>query len=109
MYEGIEAGRRFIPTLPVMARMDGRGFSKFTKGMNRPYDERMSAAMVETTVALVKATGACFGYSQSDEITLVWHSIDVKSQVFFDGRIQKMTSQLAALATLFFYRQVMEK
>lgn len=109
MYEGVEAGRRFIPTLPVMARMDGRGFSKFTKGLNRPYDDRMVDCMVETTIALVKATGASMGYTQSDEITLVWHSTDIKSQVFFDGRIQKMTSQLAALATLFFYRQVQER
>lgn len=109
MYEGIEAGRRFIPTLPVMARLDGRGFSKFTKGLNRPYDEAMSACMVETTIALVRDTGASMGYTQSDEITLVWHATDIKSQVYFDGRIAKMTSQLAAQATLIFYRQILEK
>jgi tRNA(His) guanylyltransferase len=106
MYEGMEAGRRFIPTLPIIARLDGRGFSKFTKGLNRPYDESMSAAMIETTIALVEKTGACMGYTQSDEITLAWHSRDVDSQVFFDGRIQKMTSQLAAIGTLEFFKQV---
>lgn len=109
LYEGIEAGRRFIPTLPVVARLDGRGFSKFTKGLRRPYDQDMSACMIETTIALVQATGATMGYTQSDEITLGWHATDIKSQVFFDGRIQKMTSQLAALATLYFYRQISEK
>lgn len=105
-FEGIEAGRRFIPTIPVMARLDGRGFSKFTKGMDRPYDARMAAAMVGTTIDLVRATGASMGYTQSDEITLVWHSTDIKSQVYFDGRIAKMTSQLAAQATLMFYRKI---
>jgi tRNA(His) 5'-end guanylyltransferase len=108
MYESFETGRKFIPTLPVVARIDGRSFSKFTKGLNRPYDIRMSNAMIETTKRLVEATNARVGYTQSDEITLAWYSDDVKSQIFFDGRIFKMTSQLAALATLYFYQNVME-
>ena len=32
-YEAQEAGRRLIPMLPVLARIDGRCFSKFTKQM----------------------------------------------------------------------------
>ncbi len=52
-YESVEAGRRFLPLLPVLCRLDGKNFSKFTKGMNRPYDERMSKCMVETTKVLV--------------------------------------------------------
>lgn len=102
MYENKEAGRRFIPRLPVYARIDGRTFSKFTKGMKRPYDEFMTEAMVMTTEYLVKETNACIGYTQSDEISLVWYADDPKSQIFFDGRVQKMTSQLAALASVKF-------
>jgi tRNA(His) guanylyltransferase len=108
MYEGYETDRKFIPLLPVVARIDGRSFSKFTKGLNRPYDIYMSNAMIETTRRLVEATNAKVGYTQSDEITLGWYSDDVKSQIFFDGRIFKMTSQLAALATLYFYQAVLE-
>lgn len=104
IYEGIETNRKFIPTLPVVARIDGRSFSKFTKGMEVPYDNRMSASMVQTTLELVKATNAIVGYTQSDEITLMWYSDDINSQIFFDGRIFKMTSQLSALATLHFYK-----
>lgn len=44
-YEKIETGDRFIPCLPVYVRIDGRSFSKFTKSMNKPYDERMSRVM----------------------------------------------------------------
>jgi tRNA(His) guanylyltransferase len=100
--EGAEAGRRFMKLLPVMARVDGRGFSNLTRKMARPYDPRMSALMVATTRYLVQETNACMGYTQSDEISLTWYSPTYDSQIFFDGRIQKMTSQLAALASAYF-------
>lgn len=107
LYELAEAGRRFMPLLPILARIDGRCFSSFTQGMRRPYDPDMSSMMINVTAELVNETNACMGYTQSDEITLAWHSLDPKSQVWFDGRISKMTSQLGALATLFFYRRVL--
>jgi tRNA(His) guanylyltransferase len=109
LYEGAEAGRRFMPLVPVMARIDGRAFHAFTRGMDRPFDAKFSAAMVATTVYLVNETNACMGYTQSDEISLAWHSTDIKSQIYFDGRVSKMVSQLAAHATLFFYRDIAER
>lgn len=109
VYELAEAGRRFMPLLPIVARIDGRCFSVFTNGMKRPFDPEMTAMMVATTVELVSETNASMGYTQSDEITLAWHSTDPKSQVWFDGRVAKMTSQLGALATLYFYRLVVKR
>lgn len=108
MYEGAEAGRMFMPMLPIVARMDGRAFSKFTKGMKRPYDPRMSEAMIRTTEHLVRETNALMGYTQSDEITLVWFTDNLKSQVWFNGRITKMVSSLAAETTLAFYEETCE-
>lgn len=107
LYEAAEAGRRLMPLLPAIARIDGRAFHAFTRGMERPFDARFSAAMRATTMALVIETGACCGYTQSDEITLAWHSTDIKSDIFFAGRIHKMVSQLGSLATLHFYRAVL--
>jgi tRNA(His) guanylyltransferase len=101
-YESKESGRRFLPMLPVVARIDGKNFSKFTKGFKRPYDDRMVHLMLNTTIFLVEKTQALIGYTQSDEISLVWYSDSYKSQIFFDGRIQKMTSVLASMATSFF-------
>ncbi len=109
MYEGAEAKRKLMPLLPIVARIDGRAFHKFTKGMDRPFDEALRSCMVGTTTALVKETGACIGYTQSDEISLVLYSDNIKSQTWFDGRIQKLVSQLAAQATIHFYRLVQEK
>lgn len=109
LYEGAEAGRRLMPLLPALARIDGRAFHSFTRGMARPFDATFSACMVETTAALVRDTGACMGYTQSDELTLAWHARTTQSQIYFDGRVAKMTSQLAAQATLIFYRLVLER
>lgn len=109
LYESAEAGRRLMPLLPILARIDGRTFHSFTRGMERPYDERFSRCMVDATRHLMQETNACMGYTQSDEITLAWHSTDLRSQVWFDGRISKMVSQLAAHATLAFYRAVLER
>jgi tRNA(His) 5'-end guanylyltransferase len=102
-YELQEAGRRFLPLLPVLARMDGRCFSAFTRGMTQPWDKRLSQCMQHVTLKLVRDTNASMGYTQSDEITLVWHATDPESQIFFDGRVAKMTSVLASLTTLSFY------
>lgn len=108
MYEGT-SDKRLMPLLPVMARLDGRAFSKFTKGMQRPFDPVFTGCMIETTKALVAETNANMGYTQSDEITLTWYSDNIKSQIWFDGRLAKMTSQLAAHATLTFYRLILER
>lgn len=103
-FESAEAWRKLMPLLPVIARMDGRAFHNFTRGMERPFDWSFGNCMRNTTLALVRETGACMGYTQSDEITLAWHSASIQSQIWFDGRIAKMTSQLGALATLYFFR-----
>ena len=34
-YESQTTGIRLIPRIPVIARLDGKGFSKFTKGLKR--------------------------------------------------------------------------
>jgi len=102
LYEGEEAKRKLMPLLPVCARLDGKGFSKFTKGLRRPYDQRLSDIMVETTKILVQETNALIGYTQSDEISLVLYSDSMKSQIYFDGRIQKIVGDLAAIASLTF-------
>lgn len=102
MYEMAEAGRRCEAGLPIVARIDGRSFSKFTRGLERPFDPRLSGVMIETLKRLVRETNAACGYTQSDEITLGWASPEPGSQLFFDGRIAKLVSVLASLTTVVF-------
>lgn len=105
-FEGREASRRLMPGLPVLARLDGRSFHTFTRGLARPYDERLSMAMVETAKFLVQETHASIGYCQSDEISLVFPQQALTQQMLFDGRPQKLCSVLAALASVKFNREV---
>lgn len=97
-YEAIETTRKLDPHLPIYARIDGRAFSGFTRGMERPFDLRMTGAMIETTKHLVHETHALVGYVQSDEISLVWLADRPESDVLFSGKVQKMTSVLASMA-----------
>ena len=108
LYELQEAGRRLLPLLPVSTRIDGKGFSKFTQGLQRPYDTRLVELMCQTTAYLVQETQACIGYTQSDEISLIWYSDEYKSQIFFDRRVQKMVSVIASMTTAFFNAHLTE-
>lgn len=97
-----------IPTLPVILRLDGNNFSKWVVGLNRPFDERLSELMVETTKFLVEETNAVIGYTQSDEITLVLYSADRSSLIYNDGKKQKILSKLTAKCVNFFNSKRLE-
>lgn len=97
-YEALYA-QKCMPLLPIIARLDGRAFHTWTKGLDRPFDQDMMHLMQKITEYLLEGSGALLGYTQSDEITLIFYSDDPKSQVFFDGKVQKMCSVLASLAT----------
>ncbi len=105
-YEGLEAQRRLMPRLPIIARLDGKCFSKFTKGLQRPYDIRMSRLMVELSKLLVIEYNALISYTQSDEISLVLYTDDPNSQTPYGGRIQKLVGDMTAFATLHFNKML---
>ena len=101
-YEARETKRSFIPGIPVVVRLDGKRFSKFTKNMEKPFDPDFTELMVQTTAYLVEQTNARIGYTQSDEITLIYLQDKPKSEIYLNGRVQKMTSILASMATGYF-------
>lgn len=91
---------------PVIIRLDGKAFHSFTKGFTKPFDKRLIETMQETTLELCKNIQGCvFGYTQSDEITLVL--VDYKSldtDAWFDYSVQKICSIAASMCTLYFNR-----
>jgi tRNA(His) guanylyltransferase len=93
---------RLMPLLPTLARIDGKAFHNYTRKMSRPFDYGFIEQMRATTAFLVQETRALVGYCQSDEITLCFYSPTTKSQIFFDGKSQKLTSVLASMATAYF-------
>ena len=91
---------------PVIIRIDGKAFHTFTRGFEKPFDKILTKAMQETTKYLCENIQGCvFGYTQSDEISLVL--VDYKklnSSAWFDYEIQKMCSVAASMATMAFNR-----
>ena len=106
-FEARETQHKVMPGLPVLVRLDGRAFHTFTRGLIRPFDERLSRSMIETTKFLVEETHASIGYTQSDEISLAYPCTDPSKPVMFDGRIQKLCSILASTATAKFNQQIL--
>lgn len=100
-FEKSEAGREFERSKPIVARLDGRGFSKFCKDLQRPFDGRFVEAMDRTTLDLCRQFSPTAAYTQSDEISLVWAPPAEGSEepLAFSGRVQKFCSLLAAAGT----------
>lgn len=107
-HEKVETSRRLNRGAPIYARIDGRAFSQFTSKMRRPFDIRLTDAMVRTTKVLVDKLHARIGYVQSDEISLVWLADGPDQQMLFDGKVQKLTSITASLATAAFMQAIGE-
>lgn len=91
---------------PVVLRIDGKSFSKYTKNLVKPFDEVLSNSMANTTKFLCEnIQGAIFGYTQSDEISILlqdWKNLN--TDCWFGYNTQKMCSVSASMTTAFFNR-----
>jgi len=98
------AFRSLLRRIPLIIRVDGKNFSRWTKGLDRPFDANLKACMDYTMSKLCSdIEGARFGYSQSDEISiLVCDYKDVLTQGWFDYRANKIESVVASMATAAF-------
>ena len=97
---------RLVRRMPVAIRIDGKAFHTFTRGFQKPFDEVLGNAMIRTMNYLCKNIQGCvFGYTQSDEITLLlidYQKLDTSA--WFDYEVQKMCSIAASMATMEFNR-----
>ncbi len=102
---------RLVRRMPVAIRIDGKAFHTFTRGFQKPFDEVLGNAMVRTMEYLCKNIQGCvFGYTQSDEITLLlidYQTLDTCA--WFDYEIQKMCSISASMATMAFNKYFFEE
>src|SRR5690349_12772773 len=88
-----------LPQVYMVARIDGRSFTRLTKEVHKfeaPFDVRMRDMMAETTKHLMTCGfNVVFGYTQSDEISLLFHP-EVNA---FDRKLRKYNSILAGEAS----------
>ena len=85
----------------IIAHIDGRSFSKMIKNkFRKPFDRDFINMMNETASYLcAMVQGVHLAYVQSDEISLLIKKNTPESDVFFGGRLCKMQSIIASLAT----------
>ena len=93
-----------VRRMPVALRLDGKAFHTFTKGLQKPYDTILMDCMAETTKYLCENIQGCvFGYTQSDEITLILIDYqNLETDAWFNYEVQKMCSIAASMATFCF-------
>ena len=103
IYEAVPK-TKLVRRMPVAIRIDGKAFHTFTRGFQKPFDSVLMKSMQETMQYLCKNIQGCvFGYTQSDEITLIL--VDYKklnSSAWFDYEVQKICSIAASMATMAF-------
>lgn len=95
---------RLVRRTPVIIRIDGKAFHTFTRGFERPFDNVLGNAMRKTMQYLCENIQGCiFGYTQSDEISLVLSDYrKLNSDAWFGYEVQKMCSIAASMATMAF-------
>lgn len=89
-----------IPYMPVVIRLDGRAFHSLK--LKKPYDTTLIDIFHNCTKDLVYKTNAILGYHQSDEISLIFYNNNYKSQIYFNGKTNKINSILSSTLTLLF-------
>jgi len=91
-----------LPEIYLVARLDGRGFTKLTKetcAVEAPFDERFRDLMIASTEHLMSCGfNVIYGYAQSDEISLLMSF----GERVFARKLRKYNSILAAEASAAF-------
>jgi tRNA(His) guanylyltransferase len=85
-----------LPGLYMVARLDGRGFTRLTKEVHQfeaPFDPRFRDLMLETAEHLMSGCGfsMIYGYTESDEISLLFEL----AENTFGRKLRKLISILA--------------
>jgi len=104
--KGYEQNSRITLTrrVPVIIRLDGKAFHTYTRGLKKPFDRVLMTTMQNTMQYLCENIQNCvFGYTQSDEITLVMTDYKtITTDAWFGNGVQKMCSVAASMATVAF-------
>ena len=94
--------RCMLQGIYIVARLDGHGFTRLTKkewNLEKPFDVRFRDCMITTLRQLMDCGfRIIYGYSQSDEISLLFHLDDST----FGRKERKLLSILASEASVTF-------
>lgn len=101
--------RTMLEGIYIVARLDGHGFTRLTKrelDLEKPFDVRFRDVMIETLRHLMDCGfRIIYGYTQSDEISLLFHISDST----FGRKERKLISILAAEASVTFSEKIVHR
>lgn len=97
--------------VPFVIRFDGKAFHTFTRKFEKPYSVFLHDLMINTTKKLMEEIpNSVFGYTQSDEISILCQPyVNLNSQAWFSGNINKINSIGASIASVFFNKEYHKK
>lgn len=99
---------RLLPNSNILVMLDGKNFSRLIKNnFKKPFDDDFIDMMNQTAKFLCENVQGCkLAYVQSDEISLFITDYDTpETDTLFSGRLCKIQSILASMATSEFNRQ----
>ncbi len=91
-----------VGKMPVIIRVDGKNFSKFSKSFcQKPFDRKFTTCMENAAIKICKnAQNVRIAYTQSDEISILMTDYkNLNTSQWFDNKVQKIASVSAGLAT----------
>lgn len=105
-----EMERKYDLSLPAMepfvVRLDGVAFRNYTSSMQKPFDKNLTKAIILTARDLIQRFNPLTVYYQSDEISLIFGPSTSQGTVIYGGRIQKISSVIASVATASFNHHI---
>lgn len=95
---------KVLGRVPIVICINGRGFSKITQLLNKPYCSKFAECMLSTTLRLCSdIEGALFAYQFNDEIVIISRNDqNIDTTPWYDNKIQKICSVTSSIATLHF-------
>lgn len=95
--------------MPIIIRIDGRTFRRFTSGMDKPFDEKFIEMMNNIAIKLCKEIQHCrMAYIQSDEISFLVYQKNIDTDGWFSNKIEKMCSVISSKASSIATKYIME-
>jgi tRNA(His) 5'-end guanylyltransferase len=107
-YESVFGDLVLDSTKPFIVRIDGHCFSGFMSCFISPFDQHFQDAMIETTKDIINEYHGITGYTQSDEISILFPPIIIEKEedkpktLIFGGRILKITSVISSYGSVRF-------
>lgn len=95
---------RLLSRVPIVICINGRGFSKVTQLLDKPYCPKFAEGMLSTTLRLcTDVEGAIFAYQHNDEIVIVARNDQTnETNPWYDNKLQKICSVTSSIATMHF-------